>query len=365
MTPSPQNEQQGEDLQDSLLSRLFGRLWRRPDTDFGPVRGAQVHLVILDGTLSTLERGHETNAGLTYRLAQEMGHQVSVYYEPGAQWNDWRSLKGVLGGQGTNQRIRRAYGYLASRYRTGDRIYLMGYSRGAYAVRSLAGMIDRVGLLRREEATERNIRQIYRLYECAPEGETARRFAARYCRDAVPIEMIGVWDTVKSLGINAPVLWRLSVARHAFHNHALGAGVKRGYHALARDETRVAYRPVLWETDTTAPARVEQVWFRGSHGDVGGQLGGRSYARPLSNIPLVWMLERAEAAGLPLPEGWVSRFEQDVTVPAIGVWTGWSMLLITRRKRPVGRDPSERLHDSIAPDAPAGSAARATGTTPP
>jgi len=94
--------------------------------------------------------------------------------------------------------------------------------------------------------------------------------------------------------------------------------VKRGYHALARDETRVVYRPVLWETDPLRPAQIEQVWFRGSHGDVGGQLGGREVTRPLSNIPLVWILDRAGASGLPLPKGWRDRFEEDVTAPSMG-----------------------------------------------
>jgi uncharacterized protein (DUF2235 family) len=334
-----------------LLKRLFGRLWKRPNKDFGPVRGRQTHLIILDGTMSTLKPGCETNAGLAYSLAQEMGGQISIYYEPGLQWNDWRSIRDITEGRGINRQIKRAYGYLASRYREGDRIYLMGYSRGAYAVRSLAGIIERVGLLTREHATERNIRQAYRVYENTADKAVAQVFAAVHCRPEVPIEMIGVWDTVKSLGINAPVLWRLSVAKHSFHNHALGACVKRGFHALARDETRVVYRPVLWETDPTRPDQIEQVWFRGSHGDVGGQLGGRHWGRPLSNIPLVWMLKKSEAAGLPLPEGWQDRFVQDVTAPSMGTWVGWGKMFVTRRKRVVGLDPSERLHKSIAPAA--------------
>jgi uncharacterized protein (DUF2235 family) len=299
--------------------------------------------------MSTLKPGCETNAGLTYLLAQQMGREVSIYYEPGLQWNDWRSLHDVIVGRGINRQIKRAYGYLASRYREGDRVYLMGYSRGAYAVRSLAGIIDRVGLLTREHATERNIRQAYRLYECETDGASAARFAAAHCREQVPIEMIGVWDTVKSLGINAPVLWRLSVARHAFHNHALGTHVKKGAHALAHNETRVVYRPVLWESDPEQPDRISQVWFRGTHGDIGGQLDGRHETRPLSNIPLVWILEQAQDAGLPLPEGWQERFVQDANAPSTGTWTGWSKLFVTRRKRVVGQDPSERLHHSIAP----------------
>lgn len=344
MRPSPPNKQS------AIVGRLFGRLWHRPDSDFGPAkaeRGPQIHLVILDGTMSTLKPGCETNAGIAYQLAQEMGAEISIYYEPGLQWDSWHAMRDVIAGRGINRQIKRAYGYLASRYRSGDLIYLMGYSRGAYAVRSLSGIIDRVGLLRRDCATERNVRQAYRLYECAPDGAAAEAFAAAHCHGHVPIEMIGVWDTVKSLGINAPVLWRLSVARYAFHNHALGSNVKRGYHALARDETRVAYRPVLWQCDPAAPARTQQVWFKGTHGDIGGQLGGRHFARPLSNIPLVWMMERAQAAGLPLPEGWQGRFTQDVAARSIGTWAGWGALFVTRRKRVVGLDRSEQLHQSI------------------
>ncbi|MCX7566502.1 DUF2235 domain-containing protein [Sulfitobacter sp. F26169L] len=311
------------------------------------MRGVQVHLVILDGTMSTLRLGRETNAGIAYRLAQEMGGRVSIYYEPGLQWDDWRSVRDVVTGRGINRQIKRAYGYLASRYREGDRVFLMGYSRGAYAVRSLGGMIDCIGLLKPEHATERNIRQAYRLYESAPNGSAADAFSTAHCWMELPIEMVGVWDTVKSLGINAPLVWRVSAARHAFHNHALGAGVKRGYQALAYDETRTVYSPVLWNSDPARPEQIEQMWFRGTHGDIGGQLGGRNAARPLSNIPLVWMLEKAQAAGLPLPEGWQNRFVQDASAPSIGTFAGWGKVFILRRKRVVGADPSEKLHETL------------------
>lgn len=347
MDPSPQSEGVF-----ATLRRLFGRVWSRPDDDFSPVRGAQIHLVILDGTMSSLEAGCETNAGLTYRLAQQMGDQISVYYEPGLQWNDWKSIPDVASGRGLNGQIKRAYGYLASRYRPGDKIYLMGYSRGAFAVRSLSGIIERMGLLEHDKATERNIRQVYRLYECDAMSDAAQSFSEDHCRRDVPIEMIGVWDTVKSLGINAPVLWRLSVARYAFHDQTLGAEVKRGRHALALDETRVVYRPVLWEADSADPTRIVQMWFRGSHGDVGGQLGGRDYARPLANVPLVWMLSEAQEAGLPLPEGWAAQFPQNASARSVGTWVGWSKLFVTRRKRIVGLDPSEQVHESVADTPP-------------
>lgn len=111
-------------------------------------RGSRTHVIILDGTMSSLEPGYETHAGATYRLCCEMGAQVSVYYEAGVQWRSWRGTMDVLMGKGINRQIRRAYGYLASRYRPGDLIFLFGYSRGAYAVRSLAGAIDMVGLVK-------------------------------------------------------------------------------------------------------------------------------------------------------------------------------------------------------------------------
>ena len=112
-----------------LAKRFLGWLGRPLRSEHSPeakVRGPVTHVIILDGTMSTLERGHETHAGQTYRLLCEMGPQVSVFYEAGIQWTDWRSTLDVLMGRGLNRQIRRAYGYLASRYRPGDRIYLMG-----------------------------------------------------------------------------------------------------------------------------------------------------------------------------------------------------------------------------------------------
>ncbi|MBN7784596.1 DUF2235 domain-containing protein [Ponticoccus gilvus] len=332
-----------------LSNRIFGWFRRRLSTDhsaWGHRRGPVDHVIILDGTMSSLEPGQETNAGLTFRLLQERGH-ASLFYEAGVQWTDWAATADVAVGRGINRQIRRAYGYLSSRYRPGDRIYLMGYSRGAYAVRSLAGIIDRVGLIRAEAATERNIQQIYRLYQLAPGGTAARDFARLYCHESAPIEMVGVWDSVKALGLRLPLLWRLTESDYEFHNHALGATVRRGYHALAYDETRQAYAPVLWSSPPGWEGEVEQVWFRGTHGDVGGQIGMETAARPLSNIPLVWMLDKLEASGVALPEGWRARFPCDVYAPSIGTWTGLGKLFLLRAPRLIGADSTESLHETL------------------
>jgi uncharacterized protein (DUF2235 family) len=317
-----------------------------------PVRGRADHVIIIDGTMSSLHPGCETNAGLTYKLLCEAKHShMSIRYEAGVQWQAWRSTMDVIEGRGINRQIRRVYGFLASRYRPGDRIFLFGYSRGAYAVRSLAGVIDRVGLLRADCATERNVEIAYRHYRRGTNGAAHRAFAKRFCHEEAAVEMVGVWDTVKALGFRAPLLWKLSEPRHAFHNHELGPTIRHGFHALALHERRSAYAPVLWTCPEGWTGHVEQVWFRGTHGDVGGQLSGEAAARPLSNIPLVWMLGKAEACGLALPSDWRARFPCDPGAPSIGMNRGWGKLFVLRSTRPVGTDPSEAIHPTA--EAPA------------
>lgn len=338
-----------------LLSRWLRRhpVAQTDTADLAPGgRGPMDHVIILDGTLSTLQDGMETNAGLAFRLLcerQGLAQRRSIYYEPGLQWEGLARAMDVAQGRGINRQIRRAYGYLASRYREGDRIFLFGYSRGAFAVRSLAGVIDRVGLLHHEHATERAVQLAYRHYQINPDSPAARAFARQYCHLEAPIQMVGVWDTVKALGLRLPLLWMLTEARHAFHNHHLGSSVRHGFHALALNETRSVFRPVLWDCPPGWEGNVEQVWFRGAHGDIGGQLGGFASARPLANIPLVWMLDRAETCGLAFPQGWRDRFVCDPAAPMVGTKRGWGLLFWVRSRRVIGRDHSERLH----PTAPA------------
>ena len=117
------------------LNRWLKRLYRaiQPGVVRGrkgclDTRGQRTHVIILDGTMSTLKPGCESNAGLTYKLLMEAGDPtLSLYYEAGLQWQDWRSTRDVISGRGINRQLRRAYGHLAQRYRPGDRIVLLGY----------------------------------------------------------------------------------------------------------------------------------------------------------------------------------------------------------------------------------------------
>ena len=316
----------------------------------GRARGVVDHVILLDGTFSSLDPGRETNIGLMFRLLTEGGARAdrNVYYEPGLQWEGWRHGWSIIQGHGFDNLIRRAYGWLASHYRPGDRIFLIGYSRGAFAVRSLAGMIDRVGLLKRNHATERGVTLCYRHYQNDPGSTASLAFAQRFCHDEAPVEMVGVFDTVKSLGIKWPLLWMIFKDKTSFHNHHLGGTIRHGFHALALNETRNAFAPVLWECPPGWEGNIEQVWFRGAHGDVGGQIDDLTEARPLANIPLVWMLERAEAVGLALPKGWHDRFACDVNAPMVGTFRSWGKWFLIRRKRQMMQDISERLHPSVA-----------------
>lgn len=338
--------------------RILGWLRLRPRVathPSHPARGSVDHVVILDGTLSSLENGEETNAGRLYRILGEAAadHRLNLRYEAGIQWYSWRNSLDVIEGRGINRQIRRVYGHIASRYRPGDRIFLFGYSRGAYAVRSLAGLIDRVGLLTPEHATERNVRLAYRYYQRGGTSPMQPVFRRRNCHDDVRIEMIGAWDTVKALGLRLPVIWRWTEKPHLFHDHSLGPYIRHGFHALAMDETRRVFEPVMWHTGNGYPGTVEQMWFRGTHGDIGGQLSGFEAARPLANIPLVWMLERAEACGLPLPEDWKTRFPCDPDAPSVGTWRGWGKVFVARRPRIICADPSESVHPTARSGPPA------------
>lgn len=267
-----------------------------------------VHVVVMDGTLSSLEEGFETNVGLAYRLLKRnAGPGVTLHYQPGLQFDRGDLLASawsVLTGSGLDLQIQQVYGALASRYQPGDEIFLIGHSRGA--------------------------------------------FAENCCHLEVRIAAIGVWDTVKALGLRLPGLWWLFKAKYQFHNHQISACVGAGFQAMALDETRDTYRPKMWDDTPDRPVHLQQVWFVGNNGDVGGQVMGSPQTRPLSNIPFVWLMQRLQDCGLPLPKAWEDEFTQDVHAPSTGKWSGLNWLFWARSRRVVGRFRSESLHPSVA-----------------
>jgi len=304
---------------------------------------------ICDGTLSSIAAGEETNAGLLYRLLEESNAAPDqfVNYDPGVQGTGWRKWLNAASGLGVNLSICRGYTFLASQYRPGDRIFLFGYSRGAYAVRSLAGMIGQIGLLHREHAADSPVELAFQAYQSAENSRAWRALGDLRCHAGVPIEMLGVWDTVKSLGLPYPLLNRLAPMATEFHDTRLGAHIRHGYHALGVDEDRNSFRPILWSRSADWRGRLEQAWFPGAHSDVGGEVRTYPDARPLANFALNWMLRRADRCGLHLPAGWQARFAEDAGVPMYGCRRGIARFFLLRGRRRIGRADGETIHLSI------------------
>ena len=304
---------------------------------------------ICDGTLSTMQEGRETNAGHLFRVLNDAGQSGAqrLAYDPGIQGSGWRKWVAAASGLGINLSIEHGYAFLATNYRPGDRIFLFGYSRGAYAVRSLAGMIGKIGLLRQKYATERHVRLAFRFYQVGSNSVARRHFSTHRCHTDVPIEMLGIWDTVKSLGLPYPIIHRLAPMATEFHDDQLSPHIMHGYHALAIDEDRTSYAPLLWRLSPDWRGRVEQAWFPGAHGDVGGEIRDLPSARPLGNISLNWMLRRAARHGLTLPDAWEERFPEDPCAPMMGCRRGIARLFLFRGPRRTGGGDGETVHLSI------------------
>lgn len=309
-----------------------------------------IHVVLIDGTFASLTDGRNSSIGRIHDLLRShaAGARLRIYYAAGQQWNRWQTLPELTTGRALETRIVESYGWLANGWQSGDLVFLFGYSRGAFAVRSLAGMIGRLGLLRRECATERNTRLAWRLYRRGAElaSRSSLRAFRRRCHPELPIRAICCFDTVAALGVRLPLLWLMTQERFRFHDAHLGPGVENGFHALALDETRAAYEPLLWD-DSGHDGHIRQMWFRGVHPDIGGQVRGLEFARPLANIPLVWMLKQAQRVGLPLPPDWQRGFPCDPTAPSIGSWRQWGKAFLARAPRLAGTHASEELHPTV------------------
>jgi len=271
-------------------------------------------VVCCDGTWNTPD-DHDggvptpTNVVRTYnaiaRTAAADNEQLR-YYHPGVGTDGtwWDKLVGGGTGHGLDRNIMSAYRWLCDRYSAGDKIYLFGFSRGAYTVRSLAGMIGRCGLLKTSGLAEGDLWQrIERLFQKgyrrrieSRESPAWSKFAFHEGGKPAPIAFLGVWDTVGALGIpdDMAVLNLLDgLEDYTFHDTTLGAHIKVARHAVALDEMRASFQPTLW-TDLAAGRDVKQMWFPGAHSDVGG--GYRETG--LSDGALKWMIDEAAAAGL-------------------------------------------------------------------
>jgi uncharacterized protein (DUF2235 family) len=282
--------------------------------------------VFMDGTWQRLAQPDPTNIA---KLAQSVAHadesgvQQIVYYNRGvgalseAEAKPGRQFIGGITGEGVEDSISDAYLFLSWNYTSGDEIYIFGFSRGAFAARSLSGLIRNSGLLHRIHAEKAELAFDHYRRKEHPDSDDFVLFRRDYSYDPIPINYIGIFDTVGQRGVPSnlgPIAWLLN-RKLQFHDLNLSSLVKSARHACAIDEQRSAFPVTPWDnldvlnkaagfdpSDPNAP--YQQRWFPGSHGEIGGGVGSS-----LANIPMKWIAEGAERAGLAFRKDdcWLSK----------------------------------------------------------
>ncbi|MET8878316.1 DUF2235 domain-containing protein [Nocardia sp. NPDC004604] len=263
-----------------------------------------------DGTWSTPSQLAVTNVRRFYNALAETtkgGEDQLTRYQAGVGTDSaglagW--LSGGVAGVGLSRNVMDAYQWLTTTYRPGDRIALFGFSRGAFTARSVAGMIAACGLIDTayldEDEIQGQVRHAYqRRYRLGRDADPGWSEGLRFSYDPgraepIPVDFVGVWDTVGALGIPDYLGWLNLLdpaSRHAFHDVKLNPAVRHGRHAVALDEQRGPFTPTLW-SDPEPDQDVKQVWFPGSHMDV----GGGHLETGLSDGALKWMIDESRAA---------------------------------------------------------------------
>lgn len=312
------------------------------------VRGKTL-VVCCDGTWNTADqKGAPTNVTkLTRAILKRSpeGRPQIVYYDEGVgTGNRWDRWWGGALGLGLNKNVQRAYRFLALNYEEGDCIALFGFSRGAFTVRSLAGLVGSVGLLRKGDLDR--MPDIWTYYRTPPaqRGMIDPDWIA--CRP--DIDLLGVWDTVGSLGIPGNLFRWVGRRHYAFHDVTLSKRVKRAYHALAVDEFRKSFVPAAWDTSKgLADGQVvEQRWFAGCHSNIGGGYPNAS----LSDRTFRWMHDRIKDM-IALDDDYFRR-----RVELLGAGEARGLLvdsrsgiwkLLPKTVRTVGGDASECIDESV------------------
>ncbi len=273
-------------------------------------------IVFSDGTGNKGGVTNDTNVWRLYQMLDRSGGDQLTFYDDGVGTQTFSPVKAVSGavGWGISRNIRQAYTFLVKNFEPGDRIYMFGFSRGAYTVRCLLGMLNDCGLVhrRRDDGSTRTSREIealvmesFKAYRSLDRKKATR---VRHRNQPVPANFIGVWDTVDAVGLPFdrflyPLLrfgYALIGRRpYKFRDQVVG-GTQYARQALAIDDERLTFHPNYWHrggswaplpepehTNSNAQSvDVSQVWFAGMHSSCGG-----SYPKDgLAYVTLDWMI---------------------------------------------------------------------------
>lgn len=263
-------------------------------------------IVCADGTWNRpeedVEKDFPTNVLKLARAIQPSTGTLKqhVFYDWGLGSYHDRVLAGATG-RGIHKNILDGYRYIVQNYAEGDKLYLFGFSRGAYTVRALCGLINNCGILRRADASL--ITKAWKIYKSPvkknhPSGAAAQAFRDEHCHLGNSVHFVGVWDTVGALGIPFSLMGLFD--RHdEFYDTKMGSNVGYARHALAIDEKREDFAPTVWARRPSV--NLKQVWFAGVHSDIGGSYPpDKNTGIRASDAPLAWMMAEAEDCGLVL-----------------------------------------------------------------
>ena len=262
-------------------------------------------IVCCDGTWQKLDSKYPTNvikiAQAIKPVCDDNVTQQIIFYDEGiGTGNRLDKITGGAFGWGIDQNIQDVYRFLSLNYQPGDEMYLYGFSRGAYTVRSLAGLIRCSGLLERNKIRQAGkAYEIYRDDNIKPDDEEAIKFREKNSNQ-VRITLLGCWDTVGSLGVpdQIPFLpineWIND--KYKFHDTILSSIVDNALHAVAIDEIRKVFDvTVMQQNPEYLEQNLKQIWFPGEHGCVGG---GSKENIGLSDGALLWMIEESQKLGI-------------------------------------------------------------------
>jgi len=279
-----------------------------------------------DGTWQNLSQRFQTNVAKTASAILpkcENGVEQIVYYSEGVgnERGVWPALTAKFGGafgSGLEDELRQAYQFLCFNFREGDEIYVFGFSRGAFTGRSFCGLINHCGILCRDAMDEEEfmIRE-YKLKNSKVEKlENKKRNFCHQSNTAL-VKYLGVWDTVCARGLPEVFkVFRPYNKKYDFHNISLNNNISNARHAVSLDEIRNMFPPEPWssiEIDQvnkhTKGVNIEQLWFSGDHGNVGG--GGNNFI--MSNTALLWVWRKALNLGLELKQADLNAVETRTT----------------------------------------------------
>jgi uncharacterized protein (DUF2235 family) len=282
-------------------------------------------VVCCDGTANEFKRDRTNVVKLFLILIKDPAVQAT-YYHPGVgtmaplgfvtkTGTRIAEIAGLAFGYGLSNDMQDAYTFIANSFEDGDRLFLFGFSRGAYTIRAVAALLHMYGLIPKgnERLVPYAVRMMWKIHSLQTQHKKgtsldprideyfglARDFKAAFSRQCKP-RFVGVWDTVGSVGWFANPL----SLPYTANNPDIGIG----RHAVAIDEHRAFFRSNLWRPapnpDDAGPKDLRQVWFPGVHCDVGG--GFPEPESGLSKIALKWMIEEAKIAGLLIDDEKVS-----------------------------------------------------------